>query len=468
MKVMLIWPWSQQHQRTLELFPIGLGYLVNNIDHERFDVRILDCALEDLRPDSEAFAAAVREFRPSVVGVSWWSLNTPVVEQTLRVVRDLDPTIILIAGGPHVTACGEAIVQAGAVDYAFAGEAEKGFAALLDAIAECNDKPQPTHIENIPGLVYRTQLGVKANPQVFVDNLDTVRGIDYTRARLPEYHRVGYYYGAKIKQSERTAPLMTARGCPFKCTFCSAPQIDGAKIRRHSRTHIIDTIKSLYHDYGARYIAIIDDNFTLNYRWAMEVCKSIADLQLDGLAMGTPNGIPLTGMDRPLAEAMRRAGWREVQIAPESGSQQTLDAMRKNHVKLAEIPGFLDLFHDVGMKVSAFFIIGYPEETLEDIQLTETFILNNAFDFAGTSIFQPLPGTSIYKQLIADGVIPPGFIPGNYQEVTFRRKHMTNEVLRDRYNEMWNRYREIKGMPIKNRAIATIREQVVVSQYPGP
>ena len=163
MKVMLIWPWSQQHQRTLELFPIGLGYLVNNIDHERFDVRILDCALEDLRPDSVAFAAAVREFRPSVVGVSWWSLNTPVVEQTLRVVRDLDPTIILIAGGPHVTACGEAIVQAGAVDYAFAGEAEKGFAALLDAIAECNDKPQPTHIENIPGLVYRTQLGVKAN-----------------------------------------------------------------------------------------------------------------------------------------------------------------------------------------------------------------------------------------------------------------------------------------------------------------
>jgi len=466
-KVMLIWPWSQQHQRTLELFPIGLGYLVNNLDHSRFDVRILDCALEDLRPESDAFKAKLREFQPDVLGVSWWSLNTPIVEETLRVAREVLPGVILTAGGPHVTACAEAIVRGGGVDYAFAGEAEKGFAELLVQIQECDGHPPPASLTKIPGLVYRDGSDVQRNSQEFIDNLDTVRGIDYDRARLREYHRVGYYYGGKTqKKTELTAPIMTARGCPFKCTFCMAPSIDGKRIRRHSLEHVVDTIKSLYFDFGARYVAIIDDNFTLNGKWATQVCHAIADLHLDDLTIGTPNGIPLTGMNRELALAMKRAGWREVMIAPESGSKRTLKAMKKNHVDLDLIPDFIKMFHEVGLLVSAFFIIGYPDETLEDIALTEKFILDNEFDFAGISIYQPLPGTSIYDQLMRDGLIPPGFIPGHYQEVTFQRRELASEVLRDRYNELWNNYREHRGMPIKNRAVATIREQMVVSRFP--
>ncbi|MBK8793193.1 MAG: hypothetical protein IPN59_08525 [Holophaga sp.] len=104
------------------------------------------------------------------------------------------------------------------------------------------------------------------------------------------------------------------------------------------------------------------------------------------------------------------------------------------------------------MKVSAFFIIGYPDETLEDIALTEKFILDTDFDFVGISIFQPLPGSKIYQSLVDQGTIPAGFIPGHYQEVTFPRKNIDNETLRDAYNQLWNRYREHKGMPIQNRA----------------
>lgn len=465
-KVMLIWPWSQQHQRTLELFPIGLGYLVNSVDHSRFSVCILDCSLENLHPESDAFKARLREFEPDILGVSWWSLNTPVVEETLAVVREVLPEVISMVGGPHVTACAEAIVRGGAVDYAFTGEAERGFAELLDRIQEHDGRPPSARLSRIPGLVFRNSLGVQKNGQEFVDDLDVVRGIDYTRTRLREYHRVGYYYGAKTqKKSELTAPIMTARGCPFKCTFCMAPAIDGRKIRRHSLELVINTIKSLYFEFGARYIAIIDDNFTLNYKWATRVCNAIADLRLDDLAIGTPNGIPLTGMTIELATAMKRAGWREVMIAPESGSKRTLKAMQKNHVNLDTVPEFIGMFHDVGLQVSAFFIIGYPEETLEDIELTEKFILANNFDFAGISIYQPLPGTSIYNQLVQEGLIPPGFVPGHYQEVTFRRRALESEVLRDRYNDIWNRYREHRGMPIRNRAVATIRDEVVVSRY---
>jgi radical SAM superfamily enzyme YgiQ (UPF0313 family) len=225
---------------------------------------------------------------------------------------------------------------------------------------------------------------------------------------------------------------------------------------------VVKTVRRLYEDFGARYIAIIDDNFTINHAWAMSVCNAIADMKLEGLSMGTPNGVPLAGMNLEMALAMKRAGWREVMIAPETGSPRTLKAMQKP-VNLERVPEFISLFHSVGLKVSAFFIIGYPEETLEDIALTKKFIFDNEFDFAGISIYQPLPGTAIYDRLVTEGTIPSGFIPGHYQEVTFTRRNMESSVLRDEYNDLWNEYRERRGMPIKNRAVASIREQMVVS-----
>jgi len=245
-----------------------------------------------------------------------------------------------------------------------------------------------------------------------------------------------------------------------------APQIDGRGIRRHSLEQVIDRIKTLYHDFGVRYVAIIDDNFTINKKWAMKVCNAIADLNFSDLAMGTPNGIPLAGMDIELAKAMKRAGWREVMIAPESGSKKTLKAMQKP-VNIDQIPDFIRMFHEVGLQVTAFFIIGYPDETLEDIALTKKFIFENDFDFVGISFYQPLPGTDIYNRLVTENIIPKGFIPGHYQEVTFRRPNIDSNVLCEIYNEMWNEYREFKRLPIKNRAVACIRQDMVRSAFAG-
>jgi radical SAM superfamily enzyme YgiQ (UPF0313 family) len=464
---MLIWPWRDVKGQALELFPIGLGYLISNINRDRFEVRILDCVLDDLAPGSEAFAIQLMQFKPDIVGISWWSNTTQVVEDTIRAIRNVLPDAILMAGGPHMTGCGESVVAGRCVDFAFGGEAELGCARLLEAIQDADGFPDIDALLGIPGLIYRNGDDVRRNATDFVENLDLVRGIDYESLRLRDYHARGYYYGAKLqKKTELTAPIMSARGCPFHCTFCMAPQIDGRGIRRHSLEHVIDRIKTLYHDFGVRYVAIIDDNFTINKKWALKVCNAIADLNLPDLAMGTPNGIPLAGMDIELARAMKRAGWREVMIAPESGSKKTLAAMQKP-VNLDLIPEFIRMFHEVGLLVTAFFIIGYPDETLEDIALTKKFIFENEFDFVGISFYQPLPGTDIYNRLVAENVIPKGFIPGQYQEVTFRRPNIDSNVLCELYNDMWNEYREFKKLPTKNRSIARIRQEMVRSAFAG-
>ena len=413
-KVMLVWPWKNLKGQALELFPIGLGYLVSNINLGRFEVRILDCVLDDIAPASETFANALNEFKPDIVGISWWSNTTPVVEDTIRVIRQLLPDVILMAGGPHLTGCGESVVAGRCVDFAFGGEAEVGCARLLEAIQDADGLPPTEVLAAIPGLIYRDGLGVRRNATDFVQDLDLVRGIDYENLRLRDYHTRGYYYGAKLqKKTELTAPIMSARGCPFHCTFCMAPQIDGRGIRRHSLEHVIDRIKTLYHDFGVRYVAIIDDNFTINKKWAMKVCNAISDLNFSDIAMDTQH--PPGRHGHRTRQAMKRAGWREMIIAPESGSKKTLKAMQKP-VNIDQIPDFIRMFHDVGLQVTAFFIIGYPDETLEDIALTKKFIFENDFDFVGISFYQPLPGTDIYNRLVTENIIPKGFIPGHYQE----------------------------------------------------
>ena len=456
--ITLVWPWSLQHERTHELFPIGLGYIISNIDPHKYDLHLLDCALEDLQPDSAEFRRRILENSPKVVGISWWSLNTPVVEKTIEVVKSLVPDVILVVGGPHLVAHAKSVVESHLVDYAFIGEAEQGFPQLLDTLFHENSAGQAQNLENIGGLTYLYNNTVRQVPQQFVDDLDLLGGVDYEQTNLKHYHRHGYYYGEKLnKQKKLSAPIMTSRGCPYRCSFCLAPKMNGNRIRRHSIAHIIKSIQSLYFDFGVRYIAIIDDNFTIDHDWTVAVCNAIADLDLKDLCVGTPNGIPLAvGITTDLAEAMKRAGWQEIMIAPESGSLATLKAMKKP-VNLDLVPDFIEVFHSAGIKVSAFFIIGYPNETIEDIRLTEKFILNTNFDFVGISIFQPLPGTEIFDRLVQEGTVPADFIPGHYQEVTFTRPYIPDLVLRDTYNNIWNHYRQSRGLPIKNSAVASIR-----------
>jgi len=459
LRVALIWPWSAQHQRAHDTFPIALGYLANSVDEHRFDLQILDCALDHLPPQSAGFKDVLLAIRPDVVGISWWSLNVPVVVETIRTIVSLAPETVICVGGPHATARGEKLIVSGEIDYVFHGEAEIGFGQLVEAIDHCRGTPADDDLRRIPGLIYRdSQHKVRKTDRVCVPDLDSLGTIDYRRLRLEEYHRQGYCYGAKLhKEAKRSAPIITTRGCPYRCAFCMGPAMSGQTIRRHSIAHITGVVKLLYGEFGVRYISITDDNFTMDAGWAEEVCEAIIDLNLPDLSMGTPNGVRMERMTESLARAMQRAGWKEVIIAPESGSPNTLRAMHKQ-LDLNVVPKVVDLFHRVGIKVTAFFIIGYPNETLADIALTEKFIFENDFDFVGISIFQPLPGTPIFHELVAEGRIPDTFVPGHYQEVTFQPAHLAKKTVCDEYNRIWNAYRTFKGLPIKNRNIASIRD----------
>ncbi len=454
LKVLLIWPFNQHALDILELYPLGLGYVYANIDKDRYEVSVLDCTIDGVPPGSGRFAALLRGFCPDVVGISFWSSNAAAVRSTVDAVRRERPDAVIVFGGPHATTYGEYEIENNNADFVIAGEGERSFPMLLDAIGGGRKD-----LQSIPGLVYKDEKGnLLSTAVVFEDDLDSLGEVDYEVMRLKDYHRAGYLYSgpAVVHHGRLTALMLATRGCAFRCKFCSATLLSGKKLRVHSPAYIVRTIKNLYDNFGVRVATLGDDNFTLRSDYAIALCEAIIELGLGDLVMTAPNGIRMSGLTRELLDKMRLAGFEEVTVAPESGSSETLERMQKD-VKLELVPGVVKMCREAGLKVKANFIIGYPGETEADLLKTEAFIMDNDFDQIGLCFFQPLPGTPVFNELLEAGEIDESFVPGRYNQCTYFPLTVDRELLCDTFNRIMNGFRDSKGWKYKNGKVGSIR-----------
>jgi len=189
MNILLVWPFNSQATEIPELFPLGLGYLLANIDSKRYNVSILDCTLDRITPESWEFEARLAAFCPDVVGISFWSSNADSVYKTCKTIQKVIPKAKIVFGGPHATAYGVYEIETRNADFVIAGEAEKSFPMLLDAIA--NNYIQD--LSNIPGLIYLNRENkVVSNQVVFERDIDSLGNVDYKALRLSDYHNAGY------------------------------------------------------------------------------------------------------------------------------------------------------------------------------------------------------------------------------------------------------------------------------------
>lgn len=456
MKVLLIWPYNQYAIDVPVVLPLGLGYLMASKDLSRHDVRLMDCTLDRIAPQSPEFTSRIRAFGPEVIGISFWSQNAEAVYQTCELLRRIAPTAKIVFGGPHVSTDGQNECLSGRADYALVGEAERSFPQLLEAVESGSSAE---HLSQVPGLIYLDgDGGAHRNRATFVEDLDQLGHVDYRSLRLSEYHQRGYHYAgeAVLHPGVKTATIAATRGCPYRCKFCAAPLVNGRRIRCHSPAYIANTIRSLYDDFLVRLVSLGDDNFTFYPDYALSVCEAIARLRLDDLLMSAPNGIRFSRMTPELLRAMKGVGFDQLTIAPESGSARTLRSMQKD-VRLEDVEPFVRECEKVGIKVMAFFILGYPGETMEDVLLTERFIKQNSFAHIGLHLFQPLPGTPVFDDLVASGEIERSFVPGRYFELTYCPKGMNKEALCMAFNRIINDFRDSKGWKYENHNLGTIR-----------
>jgi anaerobic magnesium-protoporphyrin IX monomethyl ester cyclase len=403
-RVALFWPPGYDPAATI---PIALGYLEANLPRDRFEVKLFDCAMDQLDASSPRLRFAVREFAPDVVGVSSWSPMFPEALDLVRMARELDPTVITVLGGAHATAYPERCMEQPDVDFIVAGEAERSFVALLDELGR--ERPA---LATVQGLVWRGQDGdLHRNEPERLDELDRLARPDYRLIRLDEYNASGYRWNSP---PVATAPIWLTRGCPYRCQYCATPTLNGRPIRKHSIEYAVRWIRQVYEEHGVRWFNIIDDNFTYDVKWAKAFCRAVIELDLP-VGFGTPNGIRMQRGDPELWALMKQAGWDFLVIAPESGSQKTLQAMKKD-LKLEIVPSIVRDIQAAGLRCVAFFIVGYPGESAADIELTHELIRDCRFNFVFLANFQPLPGTPVYDDLVAAGEIRDGLLPFNFND----------------------------------------------------
>jgi anaerobic magnesium-protoporphyrin IX monomethyl ester cyclase len=422
--------------------PLGLGYIAAVLERAGHEVSILDCVVsgfESLRLlpdgrlrhglDGEDLARQIRAFKPQVVGVSnLFSAQSQAAHHVCELVRSIDASIVTVMGGAHPSCVAEEVLADANVDYVVRGEGELAMLRLVEALEHGRRVP-----DDPSGLAFRDEGAVRlfpaAAPLADLDGLPLP-----ARHLLPmkEYFHHRSPHGTVVRRHPCTN-MITSRGCPARCSFCSIHTVWGRRFRWHNAARVLHEIESLVEDYGVREIQFEDDNLTLNKPRMREICQGIVDRGFDVL-WTTPNGVATWALDEHLLGLMRRAGCYHIAIAVESGSQDTLDRIIGKPLDLHKVPPIVRAARKLGMGVSAFFVVGFPGETRAAIDETFDYAMSLGADHVHFFTATPYPGTELFRQCVDLGLLK---MPMDYTQLRVGRPVIsTAEWTADQLAEM--------------------------------
>lgn len=415
-KILLIKPDSSSH---IALPPLGLLYLAGAViqKNKNVQIKILDFHLNKF--DETKFRRFLIDFKPKIIGITAFSFEIVNAFSYCDVIKDVDKQVTTIIGGCHASCFPEHVLSNKNVDYCTKGEAETSFPTFVDVVSK--NKLEPS---DVPGLVYRSDEGkIIINKPEYLLNLDEVE---------PAWNLIDIKAYPKIYMNKRrpSAPIMTSRGCPYNCKFCSASEVSGLKWRYRSVESMIKEIKMLYYEYGVKEVMMFDDNFTLNKSRVDKFCKALLKEKI-GVIWSCPNGVRLDSLDLDLLRLMKKAGCYSLAVGIESGSQKVLSDMGKG-LKLSTVKKIVPLIKKADIRVQGDFIIGYPSETVEDVNKTIKLSLELPLDRAAFSLYQPLPGSKSYSELAKQGYVVPGNISWDlldYSKVNYEHPNISVKKL---------------------------------------
>ncbi len=446
-KILLIQPpCSISKSYTKEIQPpLGLAYIGAVLEKD-FQVKILDAAVEGWHTeisegrdkiryglDFNEIKQAIAQYKPDVVGISClFSMQAHNAHKVALIVKEVNRNIITIMGGAHPTVLASKVLEDENIDYVIIGEGEYSTLKLLDHLKEGKD------IHQIGGIGYRSNSEIIINKKTeFIDNLDDLPFPARHLLNMEKYFSINMPHGVTTRRRPNTS-MITSRGCPAECVFCAIHPIWGKKFRARSAENVIREIKSLKEEYGVQEIQFEDDNLTFNKKRAMEIFDKMISENLDML-WTTPNGVALWAMDEEMLLKMKQAGCYRLCLAIESGDQEVLYKIINKPLDLKKAEHIIGLAHKYGFETDAFFVIGFPGETKEQIKKTFKFAQGLKVSNVLYYIATPYPGTRLYdlcvkgNYLIKDfesnalgvkkGVIStPEFTPAELEKMVSKEK----------------------------------------------
>lgn len=365
--------------------PLGLAYLAAVAEEQGWKVRIIDGLTEGL--SMQDIAGIIRSLQPEVAGIT---ATTPAIYdayEIARIVKEHSPNSLVLLGGPHATFMAhEVLEECPYIDVVVRGEAEETLKEILERIERGGD------LSEVAGITYRAGDRIKENPsRGLIDDLDSLP--------IPAYNLLPM--GKYVVDRVRYAAIVTSRGCPYGCIFCSSSLQFGKRWRAHSPERVLEELMILRYDYGAREIEFLDDTFTLKMSRAEEISRMIVS---EGLDISWSASSRVNTFSRSLGEAMRRAGAHTIYFGIESGSDKTLRLIGKGITRRQAMDA-VKAARNSGLNALGSFIIGFPHEGEEDIRATIRFADKVGVDLAQFTIATPYPGTRLWEMAVKENLL---------------------------------------------------------------
>jgi len=457
-RVLLIKPPSLAFKGAIKksMPPLGLGYLASCLEEEDIPVDIYDATLEGYDNEieiskgitqygstDEEIRNRIKEFNPDIVGIHLsLSIYHSCAMNVAKIVKKLNKNIKVVIGGVHTTFCYKDIESEPNIDYIVLGEGEK---AIIKLVNDGSDNKiivgeRVDDLDSIPIPAY---------------HLFDMEG--YFKTNLPQNH---------FPKAERVASIITSRGCPNDCIFCSSMVFFGKKPRLRSVHNIKKEIDYLVKNYNIGEIQFLDDNLTVNRPRSLKIFDMLKKI---GLPWCTPNGISVKTINALSLKKMKDSGCYKTTFAIESANDYVRNKIIKKYINIDHARKMIKVTRDIGLELHCYFIIGMPGETYEQMEESFNFIKETKPDSISITLATPLPGTELYKICKENKFIPDDYafdkifqVIGNIDTDDFKsddleklqkRKNIElNEFLikessygRDKYDKFKDRHTDIDG-----------------------
>lgn len=429
-KVMLIYPAGEAFQRGEDRCPNNvdasvcndlracndLGYISSGLKKFGFDVFLKDYQGEKL--SEKDLENDFVKYTPDVLLVTTTHCSVYDDIKVISRLKKLSPKVKTILKGTVFFNVSEQIfdeLDLKDVDFLIGGEAEFIAPELIFDIFNCEEK-----IEQTEGICYKKD-GVwhQNKVRVFDKNLDDLP--------FPDRAAMNNFLYINPATNRPMATIVTSRGCSCECIYCLAPAISGKRISKRSTDSVLAEMRECFSKYKIDNFFFKSDTFTMDKQWVLELCEKIVNSEMNGKIYFAANS-RVTTIDEEILSAMYKAGCRTVAFGFESGSQESLDKMKK-HTTVEDNYRAIKLCKAAGMKIFGLFIIGLPWDSDKTLSETREFIFKSGIDFIEISVAIPLENTVLYD-MVAKKYSPDKYFGLDpYKKTTSVSENLTAEEL---------------------------------------
>jgi len=386
MKIVLLFPkWTGEYglfshfaKKASIWPPLNLAYIAAVAEKEGHQVKIIDAEAE--RISLEGVIAEISSWKPDLIGMTATTPFFHLVLKHAKALKEAFEHIPIAIGGAHISVLQEKAFEP-CFDYGFIGEAEQSWVEFLKRYQAGED------ISDIKGIIYRKDNQVISNG--LSESIKDIESIPYPARHLLSLDK---YNIGTLKGKKNFTTIMTTRGCPFQCIFCST-KVFGNQVRRRSVDSVIDEIKSVISNFGIRHFTFLDDTLTLDRNYILEICQAI---QKENLQITFDGSTRANLIDEELVKVMASSGLIRISFGLETVDPQIRKIIKKE-VPLGSYEKANRITNKYGIETLNSVMLGLPGETAETVGKTLKFLSQaREIQQANLSIATPYPGTELY------------------------------------------------------------------------